>query len=99
MTDANPKFALGQVVETPGALEALARAGQTPEGLLARHVIGDWGDLGPDDAALNDEAVTDGSRIFSAYVLKTGDKLWVITEARDDEGHRSSTCLLLPDEY
>lgn len=99
MTDAVPKFALGQVVATPGGLEALARAGQTPEEFLARHVRGDWGDLGPDDAALNDEAVADGSRIFSAYVLKTGEKLWVITEARDDEGHRTSTCLLLPDEY
>ena len=99
MNDANPKFVLGQVVATPGALEALARAGQLPEELLARHVSGDWGDLDPDDAALNDEAVKDGSRILSAYVLKTGQKLWAITEARDDEGHRSSTCLLLPDEY
>src|SRR5688572_16114256 len=94
MTDAVPKFALGQVVATPGALEVLGRAAQTPEQLLRRHMNGDWGDLGPDDAAQNDEALTDGSRIFSAYVLKTGEKLWVITEAIGDDGRRASTCIL-----
>ena len=33
-----PKFELGQIVATPGCLEALARAGQTPQELLARHL-------------------------------------------------------------
>ena len=99
MTTTNPKFALGRVVATPGALEELAKAGQTPQEFLHRHLSGDWGDLTPEDAALNDEALTDGSRIFSAYRFKTGEKIWVITEAVGDDGHRASTCLLLPDEY
>ncbi len=29
----------------------------------------------------------------------SGVKIWVITEAVNDEGNRSSTCILLPEEY
>jgi hypothetical protein len=86
-------------VATPGALEALAKAGQTPLEFLRRHARGDWGDVCPEDSALNDEALRDGSRVFSAYSLKTGERLWIITEAAGDDGQRPSTCLLLPDEY
>jgi hypothetical protein len=68
----NPLFHLGQVVGTPAALEALDKAGQQPWQLLVRHVQGDWGDLTAEDRRLNDEAVKDGSRILSAYSLKTG---------------------------
>lgn len=94
-----PKFSLGlQVVATPGALRELARAGQTPHEFLARHVSGDWGDVCPDDWKLNDEALIDGSRLLSAYKLKTG-VLWIITEAADDEGHRVCTTILKPEEY
>ena len=94
-----PQFSLGQVVATPGALDVLENAGQTVEEFLNRHHRGDWGDLSDDDAALNDEALRDGSRLLSAYHLTTGVKIWVITEAADDEGDRSATTLLLPDEY
>jgi hypothetical protein len=34
------------------------------------------------------------TRILSAYHLKDGTKIWIITEA-----DRSSTCILLPSEY
>jgi hypothetical protein len=37
-----PLFSLGQIVATPGALEALKDAGQAPTVFLQRHVIGDW---------------------------------------------------------
>ena len=43
---------------------------------------------------LNDEALVNGERILSAYRTCKGVKLWVITEA-----DRSSTCILLPEEY
>jgi hypothetical protein len=99
MTAISPKFALGQIVATPGALEALAKAGQTPHELIRHHVSGDWGEVCPDDAALNDEALKDGSRLLSAYMLKTGEKLWVITEAVGDDGQRVSTCCLLSSDY
>lgn len=92
-------FELGQVVATPGALQAMDTASVTPVDLLRRHSQGDWGDLSAEDKQSNDEAIRDGSRIFSAYILLTDVKLWVITEATNDAGHRASTCLLLPDEY
>ena len=43
------KFSLGQVVATPGALEALSDAGQTPEFFLEQHVVGNWGEVDSED--------------------------------------------------
>ena len=88
------RFDLGQIVATPGAIEALKDAEQTPAEFLARHVAGDWGTVDAEDKRLNDEAIEIGSRILSAYVTKADVKLWIITEA-----DRSSTCILLPSEY
>lgn len=85
-------FELGQVVSTPGALDALS-----PEDIgeaLARHHRGDWGDVGRHDWRANEEALTEGFRLFSVYHGTSGTKFWVITEA-----DRSSTCVLLPEEY
>ena len=48
-----PLFPLGQIVATPGALAALERAKQPPTCFLARHAIGDWGELEPTDVAEN----------------------------------------------
>lgn len=79
---------------TPGALDALARSGETPEKFLRRHVTGDWGELDAEDKKANEQAVRHGMRILSAYVTTTGEKIWLITEA-----DRSATTLLLPDEY
>lgn len=99
-TNHAPKFHLGQVLATPGALEALDASGQSPADFLARHVRGDWGDdLSEEDRRLNDDALIDGSRLLSAYRTLKGVKLWIITEAQDDEGHRAATTLLLPEEY
>jgi hypothetical protein len=89
-----PMFPLGSLVATPGALQAIADSGQTPLDFLARHARGDWGEVSKGDGKLNDQAVKDGDRIFSAYKTHKGVKLWVITEA-----DRSSTCILLPEEY
>jgi hypothetical protein len=87
-------FPLGSLVATPGALAALERASQLPTTFISRHVCGDWGTVCDDDKKLNDAAVTDGTRILSAYETAGGEKVWVITEA-----DRSATTLLLPDEY
>jgi hypothetical protein len=94
-----PLFKLGAVVATPGAIAALEKAGQQPWELLARHVQGDWGVVGAEDAEANNAALRDGSRLLSAYVLKTGEKLWVISEAEDDHGNRASSAILTPEEY
>ncbi|MEN6494663.1 MAG: hypothetical protein ABFD16_10260 [Thermoguttaceae bacterium] len=93
------KFPLGQILATPGALRALQESGQSPQFFLARHVRGDWGELGDEDKTRNDQALVDGSRLLSAYRTLKGVKLWIITEAADDDGHRSATTCLLPEEY
>jgi hypothetical protein len=94
-----PLFSLGQVVATPGALEALEMAGNAPSNFLRRHIRGDWGDLSSEDKTLNDESIQSGARIFSSYQLNDGEKVWVITEAADDSGCRLATTILLPSEY
>ena len=45
------RFSLGDVVATPGALDALREAQQEPLELLRRHQAGDWGDLDEEDKA------------------------------------------------
>jgi hypothetical protein len=94
------RFTLGQVVATPGALEACSQAQLML--CLARHATGDWGCVCADDAESNEEALVGGLRILSAYPIDPakpcegfGDNtLWIITEA-----DRSVTTFLLPEEY
>ena len=100
MPTTHTRFNLGQIVATPGALEALAANGTQPSEFLNRHHQCDWGDLDDEDKRLNDEAVAhegDGDRqgrVLSAYHLKNNVKIWVISE-----WHRSVTTVLLPEEY
>ncbi|HEY4360366.1 MAG TPA: hypothetical protein VGN17_05340 [Bryobacteraceae bacterium] len=89
-----PRFPLGHLVATPGALRALAETNQTPQQFVNRHANGDWGDLDEADRNENELSVAKGFRILSAYQLQDGTKIWIITEA-----DRSSTCILLPEEY
>ncbi|MGV8127395.1 MAG: hypothetical protein ACP5PV_09330 [Methanothrix sp.] len=88
------KFPLGQLVATPGALEAMkeAEVGFLP--YIRRHLEGDWGDISPEDAAENELSLEQGFRLLSAYMLPGGRKIWIITEA-----DRSATTILLPEEY
>src|SRR5271166_2478007 len=95
----NAKFHPGRLVATPGALEALAQSGQCPAFYVEKHLSGDWGEVDSEDRNLNDQALLDGSRLLSAYRTLKGVKIWVITEAVGDDGHRASTCVLLSDEY
>jgi hypothetical protein len=89
-----PKFYLGRLAITQGAANALARSAQTPCFFLQRHALGDWGGLCAEDSALNDEAVSHGCRIHSAYRTLRSERIWIITEA-----DRSVTTILTPDEY
>jgi hypothetical protein len=59
--------------------------------LLARHSVGDWGDLAEEDRRENELSLVQGFRLLSAYHLTTGVKIWVITES-----DRSATTILLP---
>ena len=87
-------FSPGAVVATPAALEALEAAKEDPSVYLRRHLAGDWSEMDEFDKQQNEDALTDGARVFSAYVLGNGTRIWLITES-----DRSSTCLLLPSDY
>jgi len=89
-----PMFSLGQGRATPAALNALEKLDISPVELIRRHITGDWGDLGTEDRQQNLLAIRSGMRIFSSYKISASVKIWIITEA-----DRSSTTLLLPDEY
>jgi len=88
------RFALGRVLATPGALQALEKAGQQPQEFLDRHATGDWGEVDSHDAKENEISLQRGFRLLSSYTTEAGDRLWIITEA-----DRSATTLLLPEEY
>jgi len=92
-------FKPGRVVATPGALEALERAGQSLWEFMARHITGGWGIVDAEDTEANNQSLKDGSRLLSAYLLSTGEKIWIITEAEDDHGNREATTATLPSEY
>lgn len=95
-----PRFELGQIVSTPGALAACSNV--QLHKCLARHLTGDWGCICADDREANEEALSGGERLLSAYPIDPAkpcegfgpNTLWIITEA-----DRSATTFLLPDEY
>ncbi len=84
---------LGKVVATPGALNVLLEAGEDPLPYLARHSLGDWGELDEGDRRENELSLRHGWRVVSSYPVGEG-CVWVITEA-----DRSVTTILLPEEY
>jgi hypothetical protein len=93
MTTYTALFNLGKCLATPYAKEELERLNYSPLNLLRKHMSGDWSEMDKDDQQSNREAITQGSRIFSAYTIQDV-KFWVITEA-----DRRSTTILLPSEY
>ena len=93
------KVELGRVVGTPAALLSIEEAGQEAKFFLDKHASGDWGSVDAADAQANDEAIGSGGRILSVHGTLLGVEVWVLTEAEDDEGHRTATTILLPEEY
>lgn len=87
-----PRLTLGQVVMTPGVSGELTN--QEIHAALYRHQCGDWGMVCPSDWNENDEAISTGCRVLSAYESSNGLKFWIITE-----WDRSVTTVLLPEEY
>lgn len=86
------KFTPGRIVATPAALDALTHDAITAA--LARHLNGDWGEVGTEDWAENDLSLKKGFRLLSVYRGAKGAKFWIITEA-----DRSATTILLPSDY
>ena len=86
------KFRLGHIVVAPNALESI-----TQDDILtgiSRHQSGDWGDVTAEDRRANDLALVQRTRILSVYHAANGTQFWLITEA-----DRSSSCVLLPEDY
>ena len=88
------KFSLGRVVATPGALSVLEAAQESDLRYLYRHESGDWGEVPSEDREENELLLESGFRLLSAYTLRDGSKVWIITET-----DRSVTTILLPAEY
>ena len=87
-----PRFDLGRIVITSNAASVLPN--HEVIDALRRHVRGDWGTLGAEDWVANERALSEGSRLLSAYSSRCGIRFWIITEA-----DRSVTTVLLPEDY
>jgi hypothetical protein len=94
-----PLFDPGSCVATPAAVDAIESAGMDATEILDRHVCGDWGDLCEDDCQANEAALECGSRILSFYRLSTGQEIYIITDAKGDDGCMQTTTIMLRGEY
>jgi hypothetical protein len=74
------RFPLGEVRTTPSAFERLQALELEPSNLLARHQVGDWGDVADTDRARNEESFREGQRFFSSYHIEK-ERFWVLTTA------------------
>ena len=85
------KFPIGELVITANAQAQLEPA--AVQQAITRHVAGDWGEVCPDDAELNEEGLKQGDRLLSVY--RSGETVfWIITES-----DRSVTTVLMPEDY
>jgi len=90
------KFQLGKLVWTRAVNELVASDASFAKFVtdsLARHCMGDWGELSIEDKRENDFSLDKHLRLFSVY-KKDKFVIWVITEA-----DRSVTTVLFPAEY
>jgi hypothetical protein len=106
-------FALGLMVATPGALEALEEANASPMSFLQRHVTGDWGECGkydqttltPEEEELGAFATSDDAKLNKWGVHHAGRILSAYTLATGirvwviTESDRTATTILKPEEY
>ena len=90
--DNGPKFILGEIVVTSGALRKLPHEDITAA--VRKHAQGDWGELDFENAQLNDLRIQEGGPIASIYRASNGVKFYVLTES-----NRALTTVLLPEEY
>ena len=87
-------FPVGALAGTPSAMAAIEENKIAYRSLVDRHVAGDWGDVELESAEANADALLNGTRLMSVYRLPSGVQIWIITEA-----DRSSTTILLPEDY
>ena len=92
------KFGTGSLVMTRGVADKVAENEHIAKFMvdsLARHCVGDWGDLEQCDKDENELSLGKRLRLLSSYESDNGlPKIWIITEA-----DRSVTTVLFPEEY
>ena len=89
-----PRFDLGAVYATSGAMVLGSRLPGGITSYLRRHHCGDWGDLDAEDQQHNEDALAGSMRLLSAYQTQSGERLYIITE-----WDRLRTTILLASEY
>ena len=83
---------LGTVFATEKAVSRLNQ--DDAMGCLARHMIGDYGDIDAADWRGNDAACAFGFRVVSSYSDRQRNRFLIVTES-----DRSATTILLLEEY
>ena len=111
MTQANPllpQACFGAIVTTRAVAAEVDPI--TVLSLLRRHFNNDWGDLDPEDAAMNKDAImrTEGDRVMSVYkhtplMDGTTAAVWIISYVCSGEEQSDpdccNTCVLFPQDY
>jgi hypothetical protein len=109
------RFPLGKITITPGAVDALADAGEHAVSFLQRHVQGDWGNYGhcdqieltEDERRRGWEATDDDAKINKSNLLNRRDTITSSYRTAKDRrvwvitrlDGRGGTTVLLPEEY
>jgi hypothetical protein len=87
-------FDSGRIVYTEGIAALSATDYDEAMQALRRHLQGDWGELDERGGKLNSTNLKRGGRLLSSYTLKSGTRIYIITEP-----HLFQTSIMLWDEY
>lgn len=87
-------FPLGRIVATRTLLDHMVSINVIALPYIERHRNREWGNLSRADKQANDDALEQGGRILSKYLLPDRTPIYVITEA-----DRSVTTLMLCADY
>ncbi|MDQ0229702.1 hypothetical protein [Metabacillus malikii] len=91
MRSSRPLFELGQIVKTKSIAENVEPS--KIASLIRNHITGDFGILENADIDANKDAIQNGDRVLSAYMVQ-GKEVYVITE-----WDRSHTTVVYADEH
>lgn len=91
MRSSRALFDLGNIVTTKSIADSVEPS--KIASMIRNHITGDFGVLCNEDIEANQDAIKNGERVLSAYMVN-GKKVYIITE-----WDRSYTTVLYADEY